>query len=188
MDRAFARIARDPAIVSVLLAGLWVGPLINPPEEERYYDLNDPDGRTPAAKLLAVGLENGIRQLTAVGKRVFVAVDVPFWPFDAARRSTTEAIPVRAAMERLLEGSRVPRTVGARNASNDLGERVVAHAVSATSAKLVEVPAALCPGGACQYGDGTAIFYADQSHLTSEGAVRALAPWAPELFSRAAPQ
>jgi peptidoglycan/LPS O-acetylase OafA/YrhL len=187
MDRAFARIARDPAIVSVLLAGLWDGPLINPPDEERYYDLNDPDGLTPGARLLAVGLENGIRQLTAVGKRVFVAVDVPFWPFDAARRSTTEAIPVRAAVERLLEGSRVPSTANPRNASSDLSESIVADAVSATSAKLVDVPAALCPGGACQYRDGAAIFYADRSHLTSEGAIRALAPWASELFSRGPP-
>ncbi len=132
-----------------------------------------------------MGLFRAVNQLMAAGKRVFLVEDVPFWPFDTVRRATTEAIPLRAAIEHLIEGGRIPDRVAARNADNDAAEDLVAEVAKLTGARLLNVPAAICPRGSCRYKDGDVIFYADQSHLTRAGAVRALTPLAGVIFGRA---
>ena len=184
VDAVLKHVANDPSVVSVMLVGLWIGPLVNSPDEERYYDLNDPDSQVSGTELFAMGLFRAVNQLMASGKRVFLVEDVPHWPFDTMRRATIETIPLRAAIEHLIEGGRIPSSVAARNADNDAAEDLVSEVATLTGARLLDVPAAICPGGSCRYKDGDVIFYADQSHLTKEGAVRALTPLAEVLFDR----
>ena len=184
MNAVLRHVANDPDVVSVMLVGLWLGPIVNPSDEERYYDLNRPDSQKSGAALFAAGLFNAVTQLMDSGKQVFLVEDTPFWPFDPARRAKIEAIPLKAAIERLIEGGRIPNTVAARNVSNDVAEGIVSDVASATGARLLDMPAAICPGGSCRYKDGNVIFFADQSHLTGQGAIRALTPWADVLFGR----
>ncbi|MGA8260978.1 MAG: acyltransferase family protein [Arenicellales bacterium] len=183
MDAAFSRVANNANVVAVMLVGLWIGPLDNPPDEERYYDPVHSDAGNSGPELLTMGLDRAVRELTTAGKRVFLVGDFPYWPFDPARRATTEAIPLRAAVERLIEGRRIPNAIKARNASSDVARRIVSNVAAKTGARFLDVPAALCPRGSCRYREGDVIFFADQSHVTKEGAIRALTPWVRVLFS-----
>ena len=184
MNAVVAHVANDPAVITVMLAGLWRTPLTNPPDEEHYADVGHPDSRESGAVLLAMGLLNAVTPLMDAGKRVFLVEDTPYWPFDPARRAKIQAIPLKAAIERFIEDGRIPDTVAAGNAHNDAAAAIVMDVAAVTGARLLDMPAAICPGGSCRYKEGKVILFADASHLTKQGGIRALTPWSDVLFGR----
>ena len=176
MRAAFDRVTHDPTVTSVILAGLWSGPLTDP--EERY----DGPGafRSGAASLLAFGLDDAVRTLQAAGKQVSLAEDVPRWASDPMRLALIEAMSLRRKVERLLEPGRdnsdmitIPRPVAA--------DQIVVATAYATGAHLLRLEQAFC-ATSCRWHEGATIFYVDTNHLSEAGARRAMASLQDVLF------
>jgi len=133
--------------------------------------------------LFAMGLDGAVRRLMLAGKRVILAGDVPYWPLDPARGAIIQAIPVRSAIERLMEpGSLSDDGIAETKLRNKDIDRMVRDVAQNTGAGLIDPASAFCANGICHTRDGKLLFYADASHLTEQGAIRALMPWAEVIF------
>src|SRR5262249_16868174 len=161
----------------VILAGLWVGPTQDT-AEERYYDLNRPNGGGAGIELLRAGLAQAGRELHDAGKRVFIAEDVPYWVNDPARISFIEGMWLPAARARGSEPNAIRGEgiagVRQRNAAID---QAVSDVAQSPGASFIELVPAFCSQGSCRYREGSALYYADRSHLTLAGALHALEPY-----------
>jgi len=182
-DQVFARIAADPAIRTVLLVGQWSGPIVNPERLEHYAGRDGAEAATPRATLLAEGLGGAADLLSRSGKTVFIAGDVPFWPFDAARSAFVRSIRLRAWLEEILEPGSAARAGLAIPALRDAKvDDLVAETARKSGVRYIDLATGLCPGGMCRYQADGSLLFADAHHMTYAGAMRALEPWAGMVF------
>lgn len=177
MRHAILAVAEDPEVHTVVLAGLWHGPLINP-AVEHYQGADDGAAITDGRELLRVGLSNAIETLVAHGKRVIVLGDSPSWSFDPARLSIIEAIPARRYLAAISGG--IPRRDALTIPEDEIGEPVVrsvseAFAASGRVTYLDLYPYFCGTDAACAYQEGDALLFVDHGHLSPRGAERALA-------------
>ena len=177
MRHAFQVVAADPDVRTVVLAGLWRGPLIDP-AIEHYQGADDAAAITEGRELLRLGLSNAIETLVAHGKRVIVLGDTPHWSFDPARLSIIEAIPARRYLAYISGG--MPQRQALIVPEDDIGEPVVrsvseAYAASGLVSYLDLYPYFCDAEASCAYHEDHALLFVDASHLSSRGSERALA-------------
>jgi hypothetical protein len=136
----------------------------------------------PAPELAQAMLERGLKStlgaLRVAGKRVTILGDIPTFDFEPVWRIETEQIPARRALARLL---RVQGTEDSGVGAPNDGEAVTAstalldEAVRAAGVEFVSLRAAFCDDpDECKYRDGERLLYADNNHLSPEGARFAL--------------
>jgi peptidoglycan/LPS O-acetylase OafA/YrhL len=185
MDAAFARVTHDTSVHAVILAGFWAPPLLLDPKEEKYYDLRRPDGGEAGASLLAKGLNQAVSELTDAGKQVFVAEDVPAWIFDPVRIAIVQEMPYRNSIQSALEPGLISKNgIGAVAFHSPAIDRLVLDAATDAGARYLMLASTFCTGEVCHYQDGRDLLYADGSHLSPQGAIRALSPWVGLLFTQ----
>ena len=189
MDAAFARVNHDTSVHTVILAGFWAPPLLLDPKEEKYYDLRRPDGGEPGASLLDKGLSQAVGELTAAGKQVFVAEDVPVWIFDPVRIAVVQEMSYRNTIQSTLEPGLISKNgIGAVAFHSPPIDRLVLDTATNAGARYLKLASMFCTKGICHYQDGRDLLYADGSHLSPQGAIRALSPWVGLLFNQSTVQ
>jgi peptidoglycan/LPS O-acetylase OafA/YrhL len=174
MDAAFRRVIADPSVHTVVLAGLWSGPMSASPDE-RYVDRAHPQSRKTGAALLLSGLHQAVQTLLDHGKRVVVAQDVPLWTFGPARASIIQLIPARAMVEQAVEPELggLSRGVGPAQPRDQVADTIVADSGKMPGARYLKLAQTFC-GEECRYREGSTLLYVDSSHLSPEGAAFAL--------------
>ncbi len=107
------------------------------------------------------GLARAIRELSRKGKRVFVATDIPDFPFDPFECKYRWSPFLRT---RCSIATRDFEQAGAEV------DRALARTVSESrSAELLDLAKYLCGSGSCDMTYGGRILYRDQNHLNVEG-------------------
>lgn len=176
MDLAFDWIRAHPEVSTIVLAGLWSGPITNPDEAYRRTDGTAEDDETG---LLAEGLRQAVRYLQASGRRVFVAQDTPFWPFDPAAALKIRAIPFRSLVQHLVEpGFDMDAPTARPYSAIESVEAAIRMVAEAEGAGYLPLRERFCLGDQCRYRLGELPIFADQTHVTALGAELALAPYA----------
>lgn len=183
MSAAFSLVERDPSIKSVILAGLWDGP-VNNSDEERYCEAASACPRGSQLALLDQGLSRTIQRLIELGKRVYIAEDVPYWAFDPVRITFIQNMGARSGVQSLLEGERGQERISLLRTRNKSVDRTVAQAAAAHGADLLDLPSSFCRAAKCSFWEGQNLLYTDRSHLSETGAIHALTPWARLIFER----
>ncbi|TLU73831.1 acyltransferase family protein [Lichenicoccus roseus] len=176
MRASFERVLKTRSVSSVILAGLWSGPLVDRNERYDGPGLGVDDG----TRLLTLGLDEAVRALRAAGKQVFIAEDVPRWTLDPMRLALLEAMPLRHDFERLIESGPGPAAIGIVARPPEM-ERAVGDVASTSGARLLRTTPAFCTPG-CRWREGAELFYVDTNHLSKAGGQRALALSQEELF------
>jgi peptidoglycan/LPS O-acetylase OafA/YrhL len=188
MDQALTRVAADPSVQTVLLVGQWSGPIVNPDQQEHYAGRDEADVVTPKTTLFEEGLGGAADLLSRSGKTVFIAGDVPFWPFDAGRSALIQSISFRGWLEEILEPRSPSRGgLGLPALRDDKVDDLVAKTARKIGVQYIDLAAGFCPDGICRYEADRTLFFADAHHVTYEGALRALEPWAAMFFNPTAP-
>ena len=175
-EKMFGRIAADPSIGTVVLAGFWSGSFQGEPNDGL---LARSDGGASAdqGSLLRSALTETIRRYQTAGKRVVIIADVPLFLFDPGREAISDILPVRSALRTML-GSPADVANG-RAAKHWLrpiqdGDRIVAEVARNNRAVTYFEPARqLCDATSCAYGDRLP-YYIDFQHLSRPGATHAL--------------
>lgn len=179
MRRATEWAAGERSVRSVILAGLWGGPLRNP--NESY--VAPGTASTPGTSLLTRGLSQAVERLRRAGKIVHVVQDTPYWTFDPAQAALVHTLPLRRGINDLAATDRrVTRFSGPTRPPPPGAEAAVADGAITGGARVLRVRDALCPKGTCVYRSSVGLLYADKSHLSAAGALVALAPVVDDLF------
>ena len=168
MGQALSWLAENPSVRSVVLAGLWVGPITNRQESYRRVEgTSNDDGAT----LLSEGLQDAILELRGAGKQVFVAEDTPYWPFDPVKAMRSRSIPLRNKLQRLVEQNfDTSSPAGVPYAPMTEVETRVRRTAEESKARYIFTRRWLCVSDSCLYRKGELPLFADQSHLTLIGA------------------
>ena len=180
MSQAIDYVRRRPDIEIVVLAGFWGAPFMGEKDGDRYAQIGGSDNVSPAASEsnLKLGLRSLIAQLTASGKRVVVAKDVPMFEFDPMQRVRTQAIGARFTLAQFL--SRQPANYEFPSTSNAIidqrrAEQIVDEVLASNkSAETLDLRKAFCAGDACSYRSASTLLFVDSQHLSPDGARRAL--------------
>ncbi|HEY6816346.1 MAG TPA: acyltransferase family protein [Croceibacterium sp.] len=158
------RVAADPQVRTVILAGRWVRVAFpeGHPEGQSLNPIDGSNGET-SAQLLRISLLQVIDRLLATGKHVMLVGDVPEFerplPSCLARRWWQPAIaPSCGHRPETLPGS-----------SSDM--HVAAIAALRPSVTLIRPAEALCPGRECLTLIGGEPVSKDEDHLSEAGAV-----------------
>lgn len=183
MQAAFKRVAEDPSVHTVILSGLWAGPLVDI-RAERYQDLAGADDSGAGARLLASGLTRAVHGLGAAGKRVLIAEDVPYWRVDPVKVFITEKIPLRMAVQGGFQSALGSDALRLSEPRNLLVDRLVADTASHAGAGFLPLRAAFCEGDICRFKGDEHLWYSDRSHLFAQGAIHALSPWVDVIFAQ----
>ena len=182
MEQAFKWVADNTSVRSVILAGLWTGPIDNPQETYQTLDrISIDDGAT----LLTEGLRDAILYLQRADKQVFVAQDVPYWPFNTAKAMRGQSIPFRNMVQRIAEpefDTNAP--LAAPYPPMAEVEAAMRLTTEKAGASYIPIRRAFCVSGGCFYRKGELPLFVDQSHLSAAGAQMAVAPYRSVLFSR----
>ena len=175
-EAALASIVGDPRVSVVMLAGFWNAP-VRQSVDSAYVATNGP--QKPGLALLEDGLRAMIGAMTRAGKRVILVDDVPSWRFDPLRLALADAIPARRLIAGLfdpdLSGLRrgwVPSNEVARH--DDVRSVLAKVAVEEVAVKRLDLYPVFCSDGRCVFNDDGPLYF-DKDHLSSTGAIRALA-------------
>lgn len=176
-------IAGDHRIRVVILAAAWAAPLYRSwMDGWLSADLaREPQVPTPEAtrRLYLESLTASIRALEDAGKQVIVLEDTPNFDFDPMLRVRTARIPARRALTRWLgiqgnpdPGIALPAGDANIAASVSVLEEAAAHLPGVA---LLDPKPSLCEFSTqCAYRDGESLLLIDSSHLSPDGARRAL--------------
>ena len=177
-------IASNSTIGTIALAAFWSEPFGSEGRaaRDRYADTGSStsDDAAPGQFLLRRGLIAMAAFLTAHGKRVLILGDVPEFLFDPARQAFVPLMPMRHAVQALVDPAFVspaaetaPRDFVLRSTrGSDTDIRGATLAVpGATFAPLAR---ALCRDGACRFSADGRPLYLDSQHLSGIGAAYAL--------------
>jgi hypothetical protein len=132
-----------------------------------------------AEKLFAQSLGETIHALQAAGKTVIVFDDIPTFAFEPAWKIDTARIPARHTIAAWIGASEVIDS-GLAPPGNDYAVAVASNilrqsaAVFAPATYFNPKPQFCNAAGLCAYRDGDRLLYADNNHLSPEGARRAL--------------
>ena len=136
-------------------------------------------------------LTSTVHALEASGKLVILIEDTPNFGFDPMMRVRTSSIPARRELAKWM-GSQSSDS-GVSHPAGDPSIPVAVALMQEASAQLPGVPLydlkpAFCETPTrCTYRDGDTLLFADSTHLTSEGAARAVRTIRfPELLGRSA--
>jgi peptidoglycan/LPS O-acetylase OafA/YrhL len=181
-ERVLEALKHDPRIRVVILNCAWAGYLHRSWQDgwlvadiARRREMPE---EGVAQVMLTQGLESTLGALRAAGKHVMILGDVPTFDFEPVWRIETEQILARRELARLL------RVQGAEDtgsgAPNDgeavaLSTALLDRAADGADVELVNLRAAFCDTrDKCKYRDGSHLLYADNNHLSPEGARYAL--------------
>jgi peptidoglycan/LPS O-acetylase OafA/YrhL len=177
---AVRRVAVNPDVRLVLLAGLWSGPLAAGSAQERYLDRRQPAASDNGVDLLRIGLERTIGALTSAGKQVILVGDTPYWRFDPSRLILAKSIPLREKLFRIL-------CVDCANGFPESTERELVDPPYKPSDDIVrelgsdrgrvgfiDLFSRFCSDGRCTYEQAGEPLFVDRQHLSVVGARFAL--------------
>jgi peptidoglycan/LPS O-acetylase OafA/YrhL len=173
----------DRRIRVVILAAAWAAPLYRTwMDGWLSADLaREPRVPSPEAtrRLYLESLTASIHALEDAGKQVIVLEDTPNFDFDPMLKVRTARIPARHALARWLgiQGDPDPGiALPARDASIAASVSVLGEAVSHLPGVALRDPKpTLCQSSTqCAYRDGESLLFIDSSHLSPDGARRAL--------------
>ena len=176
--QAITSIMQDKAVRTVILAAFWSAPF--EPDlagaDESYIDRGT--SIVPAssgAVALRAGLARTVASLVESGKKVVVLGDVPRFAFDPARQQYSEALPVRALLQRLFAPSfhLSGELADERYVLPPAGETssIVRRAAQEVHGSLyLSLSDTLCQSGRCRIREGVKPYYIDAQHLTRVGA------------------
>jgi hypothetical protein len=176
-------IAGDRRIRVVILAAAWAAPLYR-----SWMDgwLSADLAREPQVpsqeatrRLYLESLAASIRALEDAGKQVIVLEDTPNFDFDPMLKVRTARIPARRALARWL-GIQSDPDPGVAAPAGDAEIAASISVLEETAARLpgvalLDPKPALCEiSTQCAYRDGESLLFTDSSHLSPDGARRAL--------------
>jgi len=173
----------DRRIRVVILAAAWAAPLYRT-WMDGWLSANlarEPQVPSPEAtsRLYLQSLTASIRALEDAGKQVIVLEDTPNFDFDPLLKVRTARIPARRALARWLgiqgdpdPGIALPAGDASIAASVSVLEEAAAHLPGVA---LLDPKPTLCQSSTqCAYRDGESLLFIDSSHLSPDGARRAL--------------
>jgi len=162
-DQAFRYVEQHPEVKVVVLAGYWSAGL-------------QLETRAGQPEALGVALDDTIRRLEAMGRRVVLVRDVPIFRFDPYARTFAEFMPLRRWFAQRLAGAEPGVAAAAAETVPDTSGDLLAEISRRRPEVFVIDPArALCSQGACRYAADGAVYYSDFQHLTASGARQAMA-------------
>ncbi len=181
--KALELLTADRRIRIVVLTASWAAPF-DRTWEDGWLTL-DParEPFRPSAEatraLFIRSLTAAITALQAAGKQVIVLEDAPNFDFDPLLKVRFAHIPARRALALWLgaPGTADPSiAASAADPNIAVSTQALREAIAALpGVGLVALRPALCPSpGQCAYRDGGQLLFLDSSHLTAEGARRAL--------------
>lgn len=170
LTRAVDRVAREPAVSVVVLAGAW------PAVEDPRFNLvanGQVGAKIDAATALRVGLSAMVARLQGAGKRVILIGDVPhFGAFHPLRHAFNMAIPARRDLYRMvdpapIDGDLLPLDrLDTRFAQSKAFVRALA---ARTGAGYVDIAEQLCTPAGCRHALNGVPLFVDVSHLSKLG-------------------
>ena len=181
--KTLALLQANRGIPIVILAASWAAPFNRTWMDGWLTPDSAPQASTPSLEasrqLFTESLAASIRALLKAGKQVIVVEDTPNFTFDPMMTVRTARIPARRALAYWL---------GAAEAADPGVAPPVAEPSIPLSIALLEQTAAQLPGVTlldpkpalcasstqCMYRDGDSLLFIDSSHLSPEGASRAL--------------
>jgi peptidoglycan/LPS O-acetylase OafA/YrhL len=180
VDDAVRRVAANPDVRLVLLAGLWSGPLAAGSVQERYLDHRQPSASEDGLDLLRIGLERTIGALTAAGKQVILVGDTPYWRFDPSRLILAKSIPLREKLFNIFCvdcANGFPESAGRQlvetpyKPSDDIIRELGS---SPGRVGFIDLFSRFCSDGRCAYQQAGEPLFVDRQHLSVVGARFAL--------------
>lgn len=167
----------DHRIRVVIMAGRWADPF----HAGNFYPLVSDsayESKTRSAnsiRSMFVGsLLASIRPLQSTGRHVIVFDDVPNFDFDPLLRYRTSLIPARHTLAIWMGVDKDPlglapaSFISAANISTQLLRQTIE---GLSGVELVDLKSSLCDShNLCAYMNGNRLFYADEHHLTTDGA------------------
>jgi peptidoglycan/LPS O-acetylase OafA/YrhL len=181
--KSLALLEADSHIRIVILTASWAAPFNRTRMDGWLTPDLAPQSPTPSteasSQLFTASLSASIRTLQASGKEVIVLEDTPYFNFDPMLSVRTAHIPARHTLALWL---------GAKNAADPgvappAGDRSIPLSISLleeTTAHLPDVtlldpnPALCSSATQCAYRNGDSLLFIDSSHVSPEGASRAL--------------
>ena len=179
MTDVLARVAADPAVTTVYLAGDW---LASVGETGQMYQSAARQSVTNKAsdpmQLLRSGLRQAVAQLRQAGKQVVVVGDTPHWLPDPVLADLATTIPARrwAAMAlwrwsgEPLPASGGPGLVEADRQAPALMLQQDALAAGAATLNLFDQ---FCTAGRCRFIEDGQLLFIDTNHLSQAGSLAA---------------
>ena len=181
--KTLALLQANRSIRIVIFAASWAAPFNRNWMDGWLTPDSAPQAATPSLEasrqLFTESLAASIRTLQKAGKEVIVVEDTPNFDFDPMLTVRTARIPARRALAHWLRaadaadpGVAPPVAEPSIPLSISLLEQTAAQLPGVT---LLDPKPALCASSAqCAYRDGDSLLFIDSSHLSPEGASRAL--------------
>jgi peptidoglycan/LPS O-acetylase OafA/YrhL len=181
--KTLALLEADSRIRIVILAASWAAPFNRTWMDGWLTPDLAPQSPTSSleasSQLFAASLSASIRALQASGKQVIVFEDTPNFDFDPMLNVRTAHIPARRALALWL-GAKDAGDPGVAPPAADRGIPLSISLLEETTARLSGVtlldpkPALCSDATQCAYRDGDSLLFIDSSHVSPEGATRAL--------------
>ena len=175
-------IVRDSRVKIVILTGIWGAPYHadSPDPLVTDFQLSDNNQYGNAVRNAFVQSLSAsvIPLLGNERRRVIVLDDVPNFAFDPLLRYRTARIPARHAIANWISDNNNDAGVAPadfRSAADTAAELMNESIAKLSGVRIVELRSSLCNSrNLCAYMQGDQLLYADQHHLTYEGAQYAL--------------
>jgi peptidoglycan/LPS O-acetylase OafA/YrhL len=170
LARAIERIAADPAIDTVIIAGAW------PADDDPRFNATDGHqvmAALPARTAIREGLPPLIERMQAVHKRVVLVGDVPhFGAFDPMRHVIITGIPIRRLLNRLVEADPYPDGAVPHDRLDPRFNNVKDYVADLAARKhtfYLDIADALCDPLGCRYESNGLPLFVDDTHLSELG-------------------
>ncbi|MFC4256408.1 acyltransferase family protein [Altererythrobacter xixiisoli] len=169
-----ARLARDPTIETVVIAGSW------PSREENgrfhRFDNGVIGAQVTSEQAVREGLTRLIDQLHAAGKTVVLVGDIPRFDFDPYQHAVIGTLPLRHALAQAVGGPRHNAPDFQQESDLDPAYEPTAMLVrniarSRPQVRYLEVRAQFCQEGQCRFMRDGRPWFADKHHLSTQGAM-----------------
>ena len=180
--KTLALLEADRRVPIVILTASWAAPFNRTWMDGWLTSDVAPQSDTPSleasSQLFTASLSASIGALQASGKEVIVLEDTPNFSFDPMLSVRTAHIPARRALALWL-GAKDAADVGVAPPAADRGIPLSISLLEETArlqgVTLLDPKPALCSSTTqCAYRDGDSLLFIDSSHVSPEGASRAL--------------
>lgn len=162
-ERAFKQVEENPSIEVVVLASRWS-------LEQRL--ITKPG--SPVVDL-ETGLESTLTRLEELGRKVILVQDAPAFLFDPYATVIGNSLPLRAQLRSAFGVAKSDGTAPFSRMESDSSREILKEVVSRHPAVVLFDPwVQLCDTQGCQFQDGDDLFYFDNQHLTTAGALSAV--------------
>jgi peptidoglycan/LPS O-acetylase OafA/YrhL len=172
------RLASDPTIRVVVLAGFWSAPYLNAASSSYIAPAGEGGSTSVNYDDLHAGLLRTITFLRSSGKRVVVASDVPRFEIDPMSNVRNVLIKRRGELATLLSSHIFSLDPVAEQTlikpADKMADTVVKETAIRAGAEFVNLTENLCPELHCAFWNNGILFYSDTHHVTPAGAKHAL--------------